>query len=51
MLILLAFSWKSLSYEIFSLFHATEIKTLRTPLRTLKVLEEVGSKERERERN
>lgn len=50
MLILLAFSWKSLSYEIFrlnSLFHATEIRTLRTLFRiTLKALTDVRSKER-----
>lgn len=35
-----------------SLFHATKIRTLRTPFRiTLKALKEVRSKEREREGN
>lgn len=54
MLILLAFSWKSLSYEIFKpkqSLYATEVKTVKTPFRIiLKALKEVRSKERERKR-
>lgn len=53
MLILLAFSWKSLSYEIFKpkqSLYATEVKTVKTPFRIILKALEVRSKERERKR-